>query len=71
MGEMGGFDLKEFLGELIPGIGHHHGRPPKPEPSVIAPASAAARSIGANVTVYTFDNNATLWVVEDGSVKVG
>jgi hypothetical protein len=39
--------------------------------SSLSEAGAAARSFGPNVTVYSFDNNATLWVVEQGSVDFG
>ncbi len=37
----------------------------------LAEAGAAARSLGPNITVYSFDNNATLWVVEPGNVGFG
>jgi hypothetical protein len=39
--------------------------------SSLSEAGAAARSIGPNITVYSFDNNATLVVVEDGSSAFG
>jgi len=35
--------------------------------SSLSDAGAAARSFGHGVTIYSFDNNATLWVVEDGN----
>jgi Ca2+-binding RTX toxin-like protein len=39
--------------------------------SSLSDAGAAAHSVGPNVTVYSFDNNATLVVVEDGSSTFG
>lgn len=39
--------------------------------SSLAEAGAAAQSFGPNITVYTFDNNATLSVVEESDVNIG
>jgi hypothetical protein len=39
--------------------------------SSLAEAGVAAQSFGPGITVYSLDNNATLWVVEQGNVGVG